>query len=187
MNENINKDLDVLNAEIIFRNFSGRETDYNRAGDRNFSVVIPSVEEAIRLYNAGWNVQIRPKEQATRVEMKTACKTFDERIEWLSSRGELDDALFHLKVSVSYKYPEKQPKIYLVRGDDHKMVRMTESNISTLDKAEIVNIDLTINPSYWSKAGRSGYMAFLKTAYVTIQESEVSMKYRDYYEDGEEE
>lgn len=184
-------DLPIFGAELIFRNFEGRETDYNRAGDRNFSVVIPTIEQAIELYNVGWNVQIRPKEAATRQEMKSACRTFDERVEWLSQRGELQDALFHLKVSVSYKYIDKQPKIFLVDENAKQLEEFKPDNsdpenpkapagISTLDLAPIINCDLTINPSYWSKGGRSGYMAFLKEAYITIPTSPVTEKYRDY-------
>ena len=41
-------DLPVFGAEMIFRNFEGREGDYNRAGDRNFSVVIPDIDSPQR-------------------------------------------------------------------------------------------------------------------------------------------
>lgn len=185
-------DLPIFGAEMIFRNFEGREGDYNRAGDRNFSVVIPDINQAIDLYNLGWNVQIRPKEAATRVEMKTACRTFEERVNWLEERGELQDALFHLKVTVSYKYIEKQPKIFLVDENTKNLEELKPDNsdpenpkapagLSSLDKAPIINADLTINPSYWNKGGRNGYMAFLKEAYITIPTSPVTDKYRDYY------
>lgn len=178
-------DLEIAGAEIIFRNFAGRQTDYNREGDRNFSVVIPDPNQAISMYNAGWNVQIRPKDAATRADMKVACRTFEERIAFLQQRGELDDALFHLKVTVSYKYKEKAPKIWIYRNSIRKRELMEESNVSTLDKAEIENIDLVINPSGWSKGDRSGYMAFLKEAHITIKESSFAEKYRDYYDDDD--
>lgn len=178
-------DLEVASAEIIFRNFTGRQTDYNKEGDRNFSVVIPDVNQAIELYNKGWNVQIRPKDATTRQEMKDAAHTFEERIAFLDARGELADALFHIKVNVSFKYPEKAPKIWLYRNSTRKRELMEESNVGTLDKAEIENIDIVINPSGWNKGNRSGYMAFLKEAHVMIKESSFAEKYRDYYEDDD--
>ena len=183
-NERLN-DMEVSNAEIIFRNFSGRATDYNREGDRNFSVVISNPEQAVQMFNMGWNVQIRPKDANTRIEMKNACRTFEERIEFLRQRGELEDALFHLKVTVSYKYDDKAPKVWLYRTAVKKRELMKESNIGTLDKAEIENIDIVINPSFWQKNGRSGYMAFLKEAHVTIKESSFVEKYKDYYDEDD--
>jgi len=47
----------VEDARIIFRNFSGKEGQYNREGDRNFAVVIPS-DIADQIVLAGWNVRI---------------------------------------------------------------------------------------------------------------------------------
>jgi hypothetical protein len=179
------KNLDVMNAEIIFRNFAGRATDFNDEGDRNFSVVIPDPEQAIAMQREGWNVQIRPRKAETRAAMKDAAHTFDERIEFLRSRNELDDAIFHLKVVVSYKYPEKAAVGLMKSNISDKPVKLDADTIYILDKADIVNVDLTINPSWWQRSGRSGYTSYLKDMVVTIQESELRAKYAEYYDNDE--
>ena len=55
----MNKRLDnivVENARLIFKNFAGEESKFNRAGNRNFCVILD-------LRQMGWNVKaLRPRE-----------------------------------------------------------------------------------------------------------------------------
>ena len=142
--------LSIENAEIGFRNFSGRSDAYNAEGQRNFCVFLDE-ELAQTLSEDGWNVKyLRPRED-------------DE------------EPQAYLQVSVAFE--NVPPKIVLISSNGKSTIDEDEVNI--LDWAEFKNIDLIIRPYNWEVNGKSGVKAYLKTMYATIEIDEFESKYAD--------
>ena len=134
--------LQIDDARITYKNFKGEGTKYNRAGDRNFALIIPDKEIADDLIERGWNVRIKPP------------------------RDEDDDPFMYLPVKV--KFNERGPNCYLVTGNH--MNRLDEESIACLDDIDILSIDMDIRPYDWvvqegtpnEKSGRSAYLQSIK-------------------------
>lgn len=137
--------LQIDEARIIYRNFSGAASKYNREGDRDFSLVIPNQEIADALvndknsYGVGWNVKERPP------------------------RDENEEPFRFMKVKV--KFNENGPNVYLKTGD--RMTRLDEDSISCLDDVEIASVDLDIRPYDNEVNGKPFRSAYLKSMCVT--------------------
>ena len=136
-------------CRIIFRNFSGNQTQYNPAGKRNFCVVIDDETLADKLVADGWNVKQRPP------------------------RDEDDKPLSYVQVAVSYA--NMPPKIWQITSRGRTLLE--EETVSSLDYAEIADIDLIVRPYNWEVNGKSGVKAYVQNMYVTIEEDQFADKY----------
>ncbi|MCD8215096.1 MAG: hypothetical protein LUC97_05595 [Clostridiales bacterium] len=158
-NTNSKKYLSIGNARILYPNFSGKPTKYNKNGERTFCVVIENSDKIniADLIKDGWNVK------------KTKPRSADE------------PPLYYIQVKVSFGY--FPPMIKLFNNCSQSI--LSEDNVGILDTADISNIDVIISPYSWEINGRKGIKGYLKTMYVTIEEDEFAAKYADYEENND--
>src|SRR3954470_20938807 len=153
MAETALKPVVMEGMRIIFRNFEGKEGQYNREGDRNFGVILPpDIAEA--MLADGWNVKfLKPREEDEEAE----------ETPWL-------------QVSVNFD-KGRPPKIMLVTSRGR--TALDAQSVEMLDWADIVNVDLVVRPYTWEVSGRTGIKAYLQSMYVTIEEDELERKYAE--------
>lgn len=144
----VTNNIVMENARLIFKNFAGEETKFNRKGNRNFCVILDH-EVADDLIRDGWNVRfLRPREDG-------------------------EEPTPYLQVSVMFgNFP---PKVVMISGKTK--TPLDEDSIETLDYAEMANVDLIIRPYNWEVNGKTGVKAYLKTMYVEIEQDVFASKY----------
>lgn len=133
--------LQIDDARIIYRNFSGAPSKFNREGDRNFAVVIPDEETKDALIEEGYNVKIKPP------------------------RDDDDTPFMYLPVKV--KFNDRGPNVYLQTGRVKN--RLDEESIACLDRVDIMGVDLDIRPYDWEVNGKLGRTAYLQSMHI-VQE-----------------
>ena len=136
-----NNILQIDEAKIIFRNFSGVGSKFNREGDRNFSVLIEDEEIANALTDLDYNVKIKPP------------------------REEGDTPFMHLPVKV--KFNERGPRVFLKTGD--RVNELDEESVSCLDDIDIASVDMDLRTYEWEVNGKTGRTVYLQSMHV-IQE-----------------
>lgn len=138
----------VEDARLIFRNFSGKEGQYNREGDKNFAVVLdPATAE--RMLADGWNVKV------------------------LSGREEGDEDTFYIQVSVNFK--NRPPRVVLIT--DKKRTNLADDTVDVLDWVDIRTVDLIARGYDWVVGDKAGTKAYLQSMFVTIEQDALEKKY----------
>ena len=131
--------LEIEDARIIYRNFAGAPSKFNREGDRNFAVIIPNEEIKEELVEAGWNVKIKPP------------------------REDFDEPFMFLPVKV--KFNNRGPGAYIRSGES--VTRLSEETIDMLDEIDIASVDMDLRPYDWDVNGKQGRTAYLQAIEVT--------------------
>lgn len=139
-------------VRIIFRNFAGKEGQYNREGDRNFAVLLD--EKTADVMSAdGWNVKM------------------------LKARDEEEDSVPQAYLPVAVNFRGRPPRIVMITS--HNRTTLDESQVEMLDWVDILNVDLIVRPYEWTVNGKSGIKAYLQSMYITIEEDPLEAKYAE--------
>lgn len=141
----------IEGATLLWRNFSGAESKFNKSGDRNFCVIIDDEKMSQKMISDGWN--LKP----------------------LQKRDDDDIQKYYLQVAV--RFDNFPPKVVMITRKTK--ITLDEESVSTLDFADIANADLILNASSWSVNGKEGIKAYLKALYVTIEEDKFAAKYAE--------
>lgn len=149
------KNLELLGAQIIYRNFEGKKGPYNPSGERGYTVVIEDEGLVSELRRQGWNVkELTPKEDAPA----------DTPKRW------------GLPVKVVFEnYP---PQVNAVK--DGTILPLNEDTIGYLDLVTLEYCDMIISPSYWEMNGKSGIAAYLSQLYAVVETTVLDRKYGEY-------
>lgn len=149
INTNARGILEINDARIIYRNFSGVQNKFNREGDRNFAVVIPDQDICNRLVDDGWNVRVKYNEE--------------------------DSENPFMYIPVKIKFNGHGPSIYLKSGDS--LTRLDEESVSMIDNIDIESVDLDLRPYDWEANGKSGRTAYLQSICVVQKVDRFLEKY----------
>lgn len=150
--EDENNQLLVEDAHIVFRNFAGKEGQYNREGDRNFCVIIPP-DIAEMMIADSWNVK----------QLK-------------SRDGGETPGDYYIQVSVGFK--GRPPNLFLISSKGR--VRISRpADCEILDWVDIAKADVLINPYRWRVNGMEGVKAYVKSLAITLNEDALELKYSD--------
>ena len=131
--------LQIDDARIVYRNFSGAPSKFNREGNRNFAVVIETQEQADALIAEGWNVKIK------------------------APRDEGEDPFIYLPVKI--KFNDRGPSVYLRSGK--AMRKLSEETVDILDNVDILSVSMDLRPYDWEVTGKTGRTAYLQSINVT--------------------
>lgn len=151
--------LDIENARVLYKNFSGTKNDWNRNGTRSVDIIIDDDKMAEILENDGWNVK------HTKI------------------REEGDESSNYINLVINYGSEFSKPSIIMRMVDSNgRLVSRTnldENTVSTLDKLRIIDVDVRINPHQWEMGGRSGIKGYVDTMIVNVLEDPFLTKYAD--------
>lgn len=141
----------IEGTRIVFPNFSGNKTKFNKNGKREFNIILPK-ETALQMKEDGFNI-----------------KQFKARPE------DTEEPEYYTKVTIGEN--GRPPTMVLINQKGRTTIEPDACEV--FDYVRVASADLIINAFYWEMDDNSGYAAYLQSLYVTIEEDELALKYAD--------
>jgi hypothetical protein len=153
------RDVTLQNVQIVFKNFEGREDEFNAEGNRYFHVVLDPVAAKV-LEEQGYNIKRKPP---------------------LEEGGE---EFIHMKVKVNFK--GRPPTVALISRSKGTRNTLDADTVQLADHADFERIDMTISPYDWKlRSGQTGRTAYLQEFFGFLYESPLEQMYGHYIEEAE--
>lgn len=154
MEKHVTNNIRIEGAKLIYRNFQGKGSQFNKEGNRTFGVLLDD-ELAKRLIDDGWRVKFR------------------------KPREDDPDQYEQPWMEVKVRFEPYPPVVVLINSKGKK--KLDEETVGQIDWSRIIDCDLIIRPyNYPALQGRpAGVSAYLKAMYVTIEEDEFYKKYEN--------
>lgn len=142
------------------RNFRGEGSRYNRAGDRNFIMVLPNAD----------------------VER---CKEMGLNVKQFKAREDVDGEPDHyVKVAVKYRNirgekTKMQPDIFTITSGGRKP--LVEDTVAVLDQAQLDGVDVIVRMHHWElETGATGTSLYCEKLAARLVEDDFDRKYAQY-------
>ena len=135
---------------ILFRNFRGAPDKWNKDGGKRTFTVVLTEDKANELEDLGLSIRWK----------------------------EFEDGTVEPRMKVTVRYDNVPPKI-LMGTDPKRMIPLAEEDVFQLDSAELVSVDLVINPYHFEDK----CTAYLQTGYFVIAPDVFSDKYSEFKDD----
>lgn len=148
-------ELVLRKAQLIYRNFAGKPSQYNAEGKRNTCVFIDDPELVDKLAADGWNVK------------------------FTKPRDEQDEPRAYIRINVNFDSYEP-PKIVTV--NNRGRTELTEEDVNMLDWADIDYVNMVVNPWRHNNGG-GGTSGYLQGMHVVLRPDILEEIYEEDFEE----
>lgn len=167
--------LQIDDATIMFRNFSGAAGKFNKEGDRSFHLLI----------DGGTVIDGNKKREVTAEEMADILAKDANKfgVGWNVKSRESNDGDVYYHMMVKVRFNDRGPRVYMISGRARNT--LGEDKIHELDNCTIASVDLDIRPYDDEINGKPFRSAYLQSMHVVQEVDRFAARYAEEEFPGE--